>query len=214
MNPELKKRFFDLFIAIPAAIIFCPIMLCISGLIHVTMGKPVIFRQKRPGLHGKPFTIYKFRTMITCCDGNGYSLPDSVRLTPLGKLLRYSSLDELPGLFNVIKGDMSLVGPRPLMMEYLDRYSPEHARRHDVKPGITGWAQIHRRQEIPFSKRILLDLWYIDNRSLGLDLKILFLSVWNVLTAQGVKLGQDVEEVDDLGLSKELVRTKGGREEE
>jgi len=214
VNPELKKRFFDLFIAIPAAIIFCPIMLCISGLIRVTMGKPVVFKQKRPGLYGKPFTIYKFRTMTSYCDGNGYLLPDSERLTTLGKLLRSSSLDELPGLLNVIKGDMSLVGPRPLLMEYLDRYLPEHARRHEVKPGITGWAQIHRRQEIPFSKRILLDLWYIDNRSLGLDLRILFVSVSKLLKAEGVILGQDVREVDDLGLSKGLVHTKGGKKEE
>jgi len=161
----------------------------------------VLFRQQRPGLHGQPFTPYKFRTMTDARDAQGNLLPDAERLTPLGRFLRSTSLDELPELVNVLKGEMSLVGPRPLLMAYLDRYTPEQNRRHEVRPGITGWSQINGRQGIPFSKRLELDCWYVDHQSFLLDLRILLLTIPQVFRAQGVILGQKVEEVDDLNLS-------------
>lgn len=201
---KLIKRGFDLTLAFLACIILSPVMIIIAVLIRFTMGQGIVFRQLRPGLHGKPFTIYKFRTMTDCCDEDGHLLPDAERLPPLGKFLRSTSLDELPELLNVLKGDMNLVGPRPLLMQYLNKYTPEQARRHEVKPGITGWAQINGRQNIPFSKRIEYDLWYVDNRSFFIDFKILILTFGQVLTCRGVKSGQDVREVDDLGLSVDI----------
>jgi lipopolysaccharide/colanic/teichoic acid biosynthesis glycosyltransferase len=141
-------------------------------LVRLKLGPPVLFRQERPGLNGRPFTIYKFRTMTDEHDAEGHLLPDARRLTKFGRCLRSTSLDELPELFNVLKGEMSLVGPRPLLMHYLERYTPEQARRHEVRPGITGWAQINGRQTIYFSKRLELDVWYVDHVRLGLDLKI------------------------------------------
>ena len=155
-------------------------------LVRLKLGSPIFFRQQRPGLRGKPFTMYKFRTMRDVVDARGQPLPDGERLTRLGRFLRSSSLDELPELFNVLRGDMSLVGPRPLLMEYLSRYSPEQARRHEVKPGITGWAQINGRNAISWEKKFKLDVWYVDNRSFWLDLKILLMTVQKVFRREGI----------------------------
>jgi len=194
------KRLFDLLIAIPAFLILLPVMGIIALVVRIRLGTPVIFRQQRPGWRGKPFILYKFRTMTEERDVNGALLPDAQRLTPLGRFLRKTSLDELPELVNVIAGEMSLVGPRPLLMSYLDRYTLEQFRRHEVRPGITGWAQINGRQTIPFSRRLELDVWYVDHLSFGLDLRILALTIPRSLQSQGVVLGQEVEEVDDIGL--------------
>ena len=153
---------------------------------RLKLGSPVLFRQRRPGLHGKPFTIYKFRTMTDARDAQGKLLPDAERLTPFGRFLRSASLDELPELFNVLKGDMSLVGPRPLLMQYLDRYTPEQMRRHEVKPGITGWAQVNGRNAITWEQKFALDVWYVDNKSLGLDGKIILLTLWKILKREGI----------------------------
>jgi len=150
------------------------------------LGTPVFFKQIRPGLHGKPFRMIKFRTMTNACDAQGQALPDAGRLTPLGRFLRSSSLDELPELWNVLKGDMSLVGPRPLLMEYLPLYTPEQARRHDVRPGITGWAQVNGRNAIGWDEKFALDVWYVDNHTIWLDLKILFSTVKRVLVRDGI----------------------------
>jgi len=150
------------------------------------MGSPVLFRQVRPGLHRKPFVMYKFRTMRDLRDTEGRLLPDEMRLTRVGHILRATSLDELPELFNVLKGEMSLVGPRPLLMEYLELYTPEQARRHEVKPGITGWAQVNGRNAITWEEKFKLDVWYVDNWSLGLDLKILALTLIKVLKREGI----------------------------
>jgi sugar transferase EpsL len=193
------KRGFDFFSAFVGLILLSPIMALVALLVRVNLGAPVLFRQKRPGLNGKLFTMYKFRTMNDRRDTDGNLLSDADRLTPFGRFLRSSSLDELPELFNVLKGEMSLVGPRPLLWEYLERYTPEQARRHEVRPGITGWAQVNGRQNIKFSKRLEYDVWYVDHQSFVLDLKILFLTFYRVLQQEGVKSGQDIQEVDDLG---------------
>ncbi|GAA4018262.1 sugar transferase [Deinococcus rubellus] len=155
-------------------------------LVRFKLGSPIFFSQQRPGLRGKPFTMYKFRTMRDATDTQGQPLPDSERLTPLGRFLRSSSLDELPELFNVLRGDMSLVGPRPLLMEYLPRYTPQQARRHEVRPGITGWAQVNGRNAISWEEKFNLDVWYVDNRSFALDLKILWLTVLKVFKREGI----------------------------
>lgn len=195
------KRLFDLLITIPASAVLWPLMTVVALLVRMKLGTPVLFRQVRPGLHNRSFTIYKFRTMTDARDADGQLFPDHERLTPFGRFLRKTSLDELPELWNVVRGDMSLVGPRPLLMQYLDHYTPEQARRHEVRPGITGWAQINGRQMILFSKRLELDVWYVDHVSLSLDLKIILLTIPRSIVSQGVVLGQDVSEVDDLGLS-------------
>jgi sugar transferase EpsL len=180
------KRLFDFFFAFIAIIFFLPILLGIAFLIYLKLGSPVLFRQTRPGYKGKPFVIYKFRTMNAEKDAEGKLLPDAKRLTRFGQFLRNTSLDELPELFNVLKGEMSLVGPRPLLMEYLPLYTPEQARRHEVKPGITGWAQINGRNTLDWDKRFQMDLWYIDHWSLGLDCQILFLTIFKVLRREGI----------------------------
>ncbi len=167
-------------------IIFAPIMLVLALLIINQMGRPVVFRQKRPGLGGQPFDLYKFRTMTDQRDSDGRLLPDEKRLTGLGKFLRRFSLDELPQLFNVLKGELSFVGPRPLLMQYLELYSPEQARRHEVKPGITGWAQVNGRNAISWEEKFELDVWYVDNKNFLLDLKILYMTVLKVLKAEGI----------------------------
>lgn len=161
-------------------------MVIISILILVFMGRPILFKQQRPGLHAKPFYVLKFRTMNDKCDEKGNLLPDEDRVTLLGKILRKLSLDELPQLINVIKGDMSLVGPRPLLMEYLPLYSPEQARRHEVRPGITGWAQVNGRNAISWEKKFELDVWYVDNQSFWLDLKIILLTILRVLQTKDI----------------------------
>ncbi len=163
-----------------------PLFILIGLAIKLDDGGPVFFTQKRPGLHGNPFNIYKFRTMTDGNDSEGTLLPDSERLTPLGKLLRRTSLDELPELFNVLKGEMSLVGPRPLLMRYLDRYTAEQARRHEVKPGITGWAQVNGRNAITWEEKFRLDVWYVDNQSFWLDLKIIILTIWKIFKQESI----------------------------
>lgn len=192
------KRGLDLTLASAALLILGVPMAVIAIAIRRTMGSPVLYSQVRPGRHGYPFKIYKFRSMTDARDGQGQVLPDSERITPLGRFLRSSSLDELPELFNVLRGDMSIVGPRPLLRSYLKRYTPEQHRRHEVRPGITGQAQISGRQDIFFSQRIAHDVWYVDHRSLWLDLKIILLTVPRMLAARGVRNGQDVADVDDL----------------
>jgi lipopolysaccharide/colanic/teichoic acid biosynthesis glycosyltransferase len=180
------KRVFDVVVSAVALTVLAPVMGLIALLVWRTMGRPVLFRQARPGLHGKPFVMYKFRTMRDLRDAEGNLLPDEARLTPFGRWLRATSLDELPELVNVLRGEMSLVGPRPLLMEYLDRYTPEQARRHEVKPGITGWAQIHGRNNLSWEERLRLDVWYVDHWSLWLDLKILWRTLWMVLRREGI----------------------------
>ena len=180
------KRLFDLTVAVPSVIFLSPILIFIGILLRLKIGSLVLFRQVRPGLHGKPFVIYKFRTMTDERDENGELRSDGERLTRLGRFLRKTSLDELPELFNVIKGDMSIVGPRPLLMQYLDRYTPEQARRHEVKPGITGWAQVNGRNAIFWEDKFKLDVWYVDNMSFLLDIKIIFLTIWKILKCEGI----------------------------
>lgn len=183
---KFGKRILDVAIAAIALVLLSPVILVVALAIWLVMGRPVIFRQLRPGLHGKPFVMYKFRTMTEEHDKAGNLLPDEKRLTRLGRFLRRSSLDELPEFWNVLKGDMSLVGPRPLLMEYLDRYTPEQFRRHEVKPGITGWAQVNGRNAISWEEKFKLDVWYVDHMNFWLDLKILFLTFWNVIRRQGI----------------------------
>ena len=180
------KRVFDVVVSAVALTVLAPVMGLTALAVWRTMGRPVLFRQARPGLHGKPFVMYKFRTMRDLRDAGGNLLPDEARLTPFGRWLRATSLDELPELVNVLRGEMSLVGPRPLLMEYLERYTPEQARRHEVKPGITGWAQIHGRNNLSWEERLRLDVWYVDHWSLWLDLKILWRTLWMVLRREGI----------------------------
>lgn len=180
------KRILDLVLTIPALIILSPILILMSVMVVFWHGFPILFRQKRPGLHGKTFTIYKFRTMRDLRDSQGVLLPDAKRITRLGQFLRSTSLDELPELINVLKGEMSLVGPRPLLVEYLPLYSPEQARRHEVLPGITGWAQVHGRNAVTWEEKFRLDLWYVDHWSLWLDIKILMMTVFKVLRREGI----------------------------
>ena len=180
------KRLFDLALAIPGLILISPLLGFVALLVRLKLGQPVIFRQVRPGYKGNPFTLYKFRTMKASHNAEGNLLPDSERLTNLGRLLRSFSLDELPELINVIRGEMSFVGPRPLLMQYLERYTPEQARRHDVIPGMTGWAQVNGRNVLTWEDKFRLDVWYVDNWSLWLDIKILLLTPWNVLCREGI----------------------------
>lgn len=180
------KRVLDVICAMVGLIITAPLLLVISISIFLSMGSPVFFSQERPGLGGKPFRILKFRTMRNTVDVEGRPLPDEMRLTRLGRFLRTSSLDELPELWNVIRGEMSCVGPRPLLMVYLERYTAEQNRRHEVRPGITGWAQVNGRNAIPWEKKFEYDVWYVDNCSLWLDLKIMFLTAISVLKREGI----------------------------
>ena len=180
------KRLFDLLAALSGVILLSPVLIVTALLVRIKLGTPVLFRQQRPGLRGKPFHVYKFRTMIDQRDLTGELLPDELRLPPFGKFLRRLSLDELPQLFNVIAGDLGLVGPRPLLMEYLPLYSPEQARRHDVKPGITGWAQVNGRNAISWEDKFRLDVWYVDHRSFLLDMKILWMTLHKVLMRDGI----------------------------
>jgi len=180
------KRLFDIVASAVALVMFAPLLAFISWQVRRKMGSPVLFRQVRPGLHGKPFEMIKFRTMRDALDAQGNPLPDAERLVPFGKFLRASSLDELPELWNVLKGEMSLVGPRPLLMEYLPLYSPEQARRHDARPGVTGWAQVNGRNALSWDEKFKLDVWYVDNQSFWLDVKILFMTVKKVLVKDGI----------------------------
>ena len=185
------KRLFDMIFAVTALVLLSPLLLLVALLVRLKLGSPVLFRQVRPGLHAAPFTVLKFRTMLDAAGPDGQPLPDSERLTPFGRFLRASSLDELPELWNVVKGDMSLVGPRPLLMEYVPLYTPEQARRHEVRPGITGWAQVNGRNSIEWPRRIELDLEYIQRMSPMLDLRVVLKTIPSVLAGEGMIAGRD-----------------------
>jgi len=181
-----SKRLFDLTAALALLVLLSPLLLLLSVLVWMFHGWPVFFRQERPGYRGQPFALYKFRSMTNARDRQGNLLPDEQRLTSFGRFLRSFSLDELPELFNVLRGEMSLVGPRPLLMRYLARYSPEQMRRHEVLPGITGWAQVNGRNALTWQEKFRLDVWYVDHWSFWLDLKILALTIWKVLKREGI----------------------------
>ncbi|AZC39011.1 MULTISPECIES: sugar transferase [Pseudomonas] len=186
------KRGFDLFASILGLLLLAPVMAIVAWQIRKKLGSPVLFRQVRPGKDGKPFEMVKFRTMRDAHDAMGNPLPDSERMTPFGSFLRSSSLDELPELWNVLKGDMSLVGPRPLLMEYLPLYNSEQYRRHEVRPGVTGWAQINGRNALEWEEKFNLDVWYVDNQSLWLDLKVIFLTIKKVVIRDGISAEGEV----------------------
>lgn len=191
----------DVVISTISLVILAPLLASIGFVILLTMGRPILFKHKRPGKRGVPFLLIKFRTMRAAQFGEVWFRSDEERLTRFGRWIRKLSLDELPTLWNVLRGEMSLVGPRPLLMEYLAKYTPEQTRRHEVRPGITGWAQVNGRQRIPFSRRLELDVWYVDHWSLMLDIRILFSTFYGLIKPTGVIPGQDVDEIDDLGLS-------------
>lgn len=197
--PLKVKRTVDLIVSFAFLTAFSPVLFAIGILLFVTMGRPILFRQQRPGRYGRPFTLLKFRTMREARDAEGRLLADEARLTALGKALRDLSLDELPQLWNVLRGDMSLVGPRPLLMQYLERYSAEEMRRHEVKPGITGWAQVNGRNATSWQERFALDVWYVENWSLALDARILARTAWTVLAGEGVAHGGHVSMPEFLG---------------
>jgi sugar transferase EpsL len=182
----LGKRMFDVLVALLGLVVLSPLLVLLAVLVRIFVGRPVLFWQLRPGYKGRPFRIVKFRTMANAYDATGMPLPDSVRLTTIGRWMRLLSLDEWPELFNILRGEMSVVGPRPLLMDYLPLYSPEQMRRHDVHPGLTGWAQVNGRNVLDWSERFKLDVWYVDHRSLWLDTRILLLTVWKVVTREGV----------------------------
>lgn len=196
----------DCTLALTGMVLLSPAIIVAAVLARVGMGSPILFRQQRPGLGGRPFHMLKFRTMTGACDADGKPKPDGERLTSVGRFLRKTSLDELPQLWNVVRGDMSLVGPRPLLMEYLPNYTPEQSRRHEVLPGITGWSQINGRNAVVFSERLRLDVWYVDQWSLWLDFRILARTVLNVLRSSGVNLDQPIAEIDDIALHPETRR--------
>lgn len=188
----MLKRGFDIIASILGAVLLLPVFLLVTYLVYRNIGSPIFFRQARPGYKAVPFEMIKFRTMRDAVDSNGICLPDSERLTPFGRFLRTTSLDELPELWNVIKGDMSLVGPRPLLLEYLPLYSQEQFRRHDVRPGVTGWAQINGRNSLSWESKFEFDVWYVDNRTFWLDLKIIFLTIKKVLVRDGISADGEV----------------------
>jgi lipopolysaccharide/colanic/teichoic acid biosynthesis glycosyltransferase len=180
------KRAFDVLVASSALVVVSPVLVVLWILVRRRLGPPAIFRQRRPGLNGRPFTLVKFRTMTGKLDASGSPLPDEARLTPFGRRLRSTSLDELPELWNVLRGDMSLVGPRPLLMQYLERYTPEQARRHEVRPGLTGWTQVNGRNALDWEQKFVLDVWYVDHRSFWLDLRILARTGKTLATREGI----------------------------
>ena len=182
----MSKRLFDMVVAAAALVAGAPLLLAVALAVRLGLGGPVLFVQERPGLHGRPFKIIKFRTMRDAIDAGGRPLPDEARLTRLGRLLRATSLDELPELWNVLRGEMSLVGPRPLLMDYLPLYTPEQARRHEVRPGITGWAQVNGRNALSWEDKFRMDVWYVDNQSLSLDLKIIWMTLFKVFKSEGI----------------------------
>jgi sugar transferase EpsL len=201
---SILKRIIDLLGSLILIVILSPIFIMVAAMIRASMGSPIFFKQMRPGLHGKPFWIYKFRTMVDKRDEDGEMLPGDFRLTKLGSFLRKYSLDEIPQLFNVLKGDLSLVGPRPLLMNYLNLYTKEQARRHEVKPGITGWAQINGRNSISWEEKFQLDVWYVDNQSLLLDVKILLLTVKKVFMREGISTAGHHSMDDYKGLEQNI----------
>ena len=203
------RRLIDLTGASILSVLLSPVLAGLALAIRFSMGRPILFRQQRPGYKGEPFEVYKFRTMKDAVDADGEPLPDDERLTKVGVFMRQLSLDELPQLWNILRGDMSFIGPRPLLMEFLKWYTPEQMRRHDVRPGFTGWAQVQGRHDIPFSKRLALDVWYVDNRSMNLDLKIVGLTFLKVLSMRGAQPAQTDAEVDDVGLHDAVRRERG-----
>ena len=200
---RLGKRLLDIVISSIGLIVLAPVIALTSVLVQYKLGAPVLFRQPRPGLHAKPFRLLKLRTMTNARDGEGRLLPDGLRLPPIGRLLRSLSLDELPELLNVLRGEMSIVGPRPLLMQYLDRYSPEQMRRHEVRPGITGWAQVNGRNALSWERRFELDVWYVDHCSLLLDLRIIALTIWRVLDREGISEPGQATMTEFLGSERE-----------
>ena len=199
----MLKRLFDILGAVLGLLILLPIIVTLAWQVRRKLGSPVLFRQTRPGLHGKPFQLIKFRTMRNAIGLDGRPLPDSERMTSFGSFLRSASLDELPELWNVLKGDMSLVGPRPLLMEYLPLYSLEQARRHELRPGVTGWAQVNGRNALSWDEKFRLDVWYVDNHSFWLDLKILALTVKKVFVREGISAAGEATMTYFTGSSKE-----------
>ena len=197
------KRLIDLLGSAAGLVVLSPVLAGAGLAVWASMGRPLLFSQQRPGYKGRLFKMNKFRTMHSPEEGEVWLFTDDKRLTPVGRFLRRTSLDELPELWNVLRGDMSLVGPRPLLAEYLVKYTPAQRRRHDVKPGITGWAQVNGRQTITFSERFEHDVWYVDHFGLGLDLKILLMTIRDVFRSRGVVPGQNVDDVDDLGFISE-----------
>jgi len=207
------KRLFDACLSFFACLILMPVMAAVAVLVAIRLGRPILFSQVRPGLHGRPFKMYKFRSMRDAVNAQGEPLPDALRMTSFGSFLRASSLDELPGLWNVLKGDMSLVGPRPLLVEYLPLYSPEQQRRHDVRPGITGWAQVNGRNAISWEQKFQYDTWYVDNQSFWLDIKILALTVKKVFVREGISAAGEATMSRFLGekpVSKLAILGAGG----
>ena len=200
--PKIWKRFFDLLISLILLLVLSPLILILGVIVWINMGWPVIFAQARPGYHGSIFRLYKFRSMRDASDRNGNPLPDEQRLTRLGKFMRSTSLDELPELVNVLKGEMSLVGPRPLLIAYLDRYTPEQARRHDVLPGITGWAQVNGRNAISWEEKFKLDVWYVDHQSFLLDLKILLMTAGKVFKRESINAPGSATAPEFMGSEK------------
>jgi lipopolysaccharide/colanic/teichoic acid biosynthesis glycosyltransferase len=198
------KRILDLLFTLPGLLLLLPVLFAIAAVVRCSLGRPVFFTQKRPGKDGVPFLLYKFRTMRNDTDGNGALLSDEKRLTRLGKFLRSSSFDELPELWNVLRGEMSLVGPRPLLIQYLDRYTPEQARRHEVKPGLTGWAQVNGRNAITWEDRFKFDVWYVDHCSLGLDLKIIAMTVRIIVKREGINQPGQATMTEFKGLGKDV----------
>ena len=203
----VAKRAFDLVGAIAALVVLAPLLLLVAALVKIFLGSPVLFRQSRPGRNGKPFTCLKFRTMTQARDEAGCLLPDANRMTGFGRFLRRSSIDEFPELINVIRGEMSLVGPRPLLPQYLERYTPEQMRRHEVKPGITGWAQVNGRNALDWEQKFALDLWYVDQQSLWIDFRILARTAWQVFRRDGIAKSGYVTMPEFLGVT---VKHKGG----
>lgn len=199
------KRLFDLCASSAALLVFSPLMLFIAFLVSRKLGTPVLFTQKRPGLRGKLFTMYKFRTMTDERDTYGKLLPDDKRLTSFGKFLRSTSIDELPELFNVLKGEMSIVGPRPLLVQYLDRYTPFQARRHEVRPGITGWAQVNGRNAISWEEKFNYDVWYVDNLSFALDMKIILMTVKKIFTREGISQEGQATMEEFMGTGEKMI---------
>jgi len=197
------KRIFDFFAAAAALALLSPVLALVAGAVWIDLGRPIFFRQKRPGLGGKPFRMVKFRTMREARTPDGHPLSDEARLSRLGRWLRATSLDELPELWNVLRGDMSLVGPRPLLMAYLDRYTPRQARRHEVRPGLTGWAQIHGRNALDWKRRFELDVWYVDHGNLLVDAKILLATVVKVFRREGISAEGCATMPEFLGSSNE-----------
>jgi len=203
LNHSFGKRLFDLVLTVPALVILSPVLVVLAIFVRLKLGSPILFRQIRPGLNERPFNILKFRTMTDARGADGVLLPDSVRLTRFGRFLRATSLDELPELFNVLKGDMSLIGPRPLLMQYLERYTQEQARRHEVRPGITGWAQVNGRNAITWEEKFNLDVWYVDNQSFWLDIKIIFLTIFKIFKREGINQQGQATMEEFKGLSRE-----------